>query len=75
MNEREETIEAVLRGVDRSLDRGLGITRLALDYAQLGRVRVGIDVVQIRTVIDPVMVELEDDFAAQRIAIAVDVPA
>jgi predicted ATPase/signal transduction histidine kinase len=75
INEDEELVDTVLEGVGRSLDRGLGITRLILDYAELGRARAGSEVVSVQALVGRVMGELEEDFAAHRITVEVEIPA
>jgi signal transduction histidine kinase len=75
MNEGEELLETVLGGVDRSLERGLGITRLILDYAELGRARAGSEPVSVQALVGRMLGELEEDFAASRIAVEVEIPA
>jgi signal transduction histidine kinase len=75
MNECEELIERVLSGVDRALDRGLGITRLILDYAQLGRATAGGERVSVKALVGRVLDELKDDLVTQRIAVEAEIPA
>jgi signal transduction histidine kinase/tetratricopeptide (TPR) repeat protein len=74
MNTGEALVDRVLGAVDRSLDRGLSLTRLILDYAQLGRARAGSEVVSVQALVSRVLDELKDDFEASRIAVEVDIP-
>jgi predicted ATPase/signal transduction histidine kinase len=74
INEREELLDTVLRGVDRCVDRGLGITGLILDYAQLGRARPGSEEVAVEPLVKAVLEELEDDLLAHQISVSVIIP-
>jgi histidine kinase len=74
INDGEAQLDMVLRGVDQSLERGLGITSLLLEYAQIGRARPGSGTVHIGPLVNLVLEDLGDEMSAQGIAVEVDIP-
>jgi predicted ATPase/signal transduction histidine kinase len=74
MNSREKLLNTTLNNIDRALSRGLGITSLIFEYAQIAMYRPGSDVVSVPVLVTSVLDDLEDDFAEHRISVRVDVP-
>ncbi len=74
MNMAEERVDTVLKSINRSLERGLGITGLLLRYAEMGRDQPGFDELDLTTVVDTTLESLSEQCAARGIDIAVDVP-
>jgi histidine kinase len=73
INATEQGIDAALQQIKRSIERGLGITYLILDYAQIGRVNRGAGLVSVTDLVTTIVQELADDFATHCISVDVDV--
>lgn len=75
VNGNEQQLHTLLAGIDRGLGRSLGLTRLLLEYAQVGREQRGDSVVSLRQVVEGLLGELAQSLAKDGVAVAVDVPA
>lgn len=74
LTRNEETLERALRAVDGSISRGLAITGLILNYAQLGKDKPGDDEVSVAALVQRVLDDFTDDFREKHIAVRVSVP-
>jgi histidine kinase len=70
MNKGEAQVDASLRNISKSVERGLGITGYILKYARVGADQPGSDVISVQALVS----SLHDDFDANRITVEVDVP-
>jgi predicted ATPase/signal transduction histidine kinase len=74
INMAEKDVDHVLGAINQSLQRGLGITGLIFDYAEIGKERPGMDAVSVPMLVASVLQEFEDSFASHRIDVDVKVP-
>lgn len=76
INHNEQELHDVLQHIDRALGRTLGLTRLLMDYAQLGRQspdgREPVAAVRPRDVVTAIRTELRDELQRDQIELTYD---
>ncbi|MGK0290411.1 MAG: histidine kinase, partial [bacterium] len=68
INEREETLDEILRRIYDRTDRALGITNQIMEYSRIGKTEKGCDLISLQEVIQSVIdKELEEEFQRQNV--------
>lgn len=75
MNKGEAQVDASLRNISQSLDRGLGITGFILRYAQTGADQPGRDVISVSALVSSLVSALKDDLDANHITVKLEIPS
>jgi signal transduction histidine kinase len=76
LNELHEThtrLQIVLEGADTSLQRGVRVTNLIMDYARLREEAVGSDTVDVSRVINHLLEEMRADLAGAGVRVTADI--
>jgi signal transduction histidine kinase len=74
INKVEELLDKALRIIDGSVNRGLRITALILNYARIGKTPVGCESIPVEPLVNRVLDPFRESFAAHRISLTVDIP-
>jgi signal transduction histidine kinase len=73
VNSGQRQLDQILGTVGRALTHALAITNQILDYSRLGKERAGDSLVPLRPLLESIIEESADDFAAHTIAVEVDI--
>ena len=74
LDRAEEKLEKVLRMMQLALSRGLAITTVTLNYAQISKARPGIQTISIPKLVSTVLEDVQQDLKAHAITVEADIP-